>query len=361
VIEGRPDEAIKELQAALGEFRTASALDPKLAEGSSDKFAELHVGLGLILRDNGQRDEAIKVFRQAIELDHKHVPAHHHLGNALLDKGLPTEAAEELRAAVALNPKNVAAHIDLGLALHNLDQFQDAIREYRKALELDPKNSRAHNNIGWSLRTLGQLPEAIQEYRTALELDPDNATARNNLRQAERLVELDRKLPAILEAKEKPADDAERLELARLCLEPFKGLYAASFRLYAEAFAHDAKLTANMQQLHRYNAACAAALAGCGQGKDADQLDDKERARLRQQALAWLKADLAHWTQQMDSDKPQERTTVQQQMKHWQADADFTGVRDKDALAKLPAEECAAWQQLWADVAAVLKRTEDKK
>jgi hypothetical protein len=61
------------------------------------------------------------------------------------------------------------------------------------------------------------------------------------------------------------------------------------------------------------------------------------------------------------NDQPQERTTVQQTMKHWQTDADFAGVRDKDALAKLPAEEQEAWQKLWADVAALLKMVAGKK
>ena len=41
--------------------------------------------------------------------------------------------------------------------------------------------------------------------------------------------------------------------------------------------------------------ACAAALAGCGQGKDAGKLAGDERTRLRNQALGWLKADLEAW------------------------------------------------------------------
>jgi len=36
-----------------------------------------------------------------------------------------------------------------------------------------------------------------------------------------------------------------------------------------------------------------AALAAAGQGEDAAKLDDKERTRLRKQALDWLRADLA--------------------------------------------------------------------
>ncbi len=45
----------------------------------------------------------------------------------------------------------------------------------------------------------------------------------------------------------------------------------------------------------RYNAACAAALAGGGQGQDAGRLSDQERAGLRKQALDCLRADLRAW------------------------------------------------------------------
>src|SRR5439155_14158400 len=108
------------------------------------------------------------------------------------------------------------------------------------------------------------------------------------VKDAERLVELDRKLSAILEAKYKPADDGERLALAWLCQQPYKQLYAAAAQLYAGAFAHDAKLTEDMRQQHRYNAACAAALAGSGHNGDATGLGEAEGKRWRDQAQEWL-------------------------------------------------------------------------
>src|SRR5262249_6581179 len=107
---------------------------------------------------------------------------------------------------------------------------------------------------------------------------------------------------------------------------------------------------------HRYNAACAAALAAAGQGKDAAALDEKERTRLRNQALDWLRADLALWDQQAHRAEPQARAATQQTLRHWQQDTDLAGVRTADALQKLPPAERAAWQKLWADVEAVLAK-----
>jgi hypothetical protein len=180
------------------------------------------------------------------------------------------------------------------------------------------------------------------------------------VRQAEGLVRLDGKLVEILQGKDNVANNCDRLQLAWLCQQPFKKLYAASARFYGEAFDRDAKLADNMQQHYRYDAACCAALAGCGQGKDADKLDDKDRPRLRKQSLGWLRADLAFWTKQAESSKVDDRVIVVQTLKHWQEDADFAGVRDKSALEKLPDAERAEWEKLWADVEALLKHAQEK-
>jgi hypothetical protein len=111
---------------------------------------------------------------------------------------------------------------------------------------------------------------------------------------------------------------------------------------------------------HRYNAACSAALAATGQGEDAAKLIDQERTRLRQQALHWLRADLGMWAKRLETGQPADRVAVQQALKHWQQDSDLAGLRDALALAKLPAEEQKACNKLWTDVAALLKKAEEK-
>jgi hypothetical protein len=45
---------------------------------------------------------------------------------------------------------------------------------------------------------------------------------------------------------------------------------------------------------------------------------------------------------------------VSQTLKHWQHDPDLAGVRDSDALAKLPETERIAWQSLWAEAAGLI-------
>jgi hypothetical protein len=173
---------------------------------------------------------------------------------------------------------------------------------------------------------------------------------------AERVVALEAKLPAVLKGELKPRDTAERLGFLVVCHA--KKLHHAAARLYAAAFAAEPQLAENLKAEHRYQAACQAALAAAGRGQDAAKLDDRERARLRRQACAWLKADLAAWAKLLERGKPADRARALRVLRHWQKDSDLAGLRDKAALAKRPAKEQEALAQLWADVDALLKRAE---
>jgi hypothetical protein len=144
--------------------------------------------------------------------------------------------------------------------------------------------------------------------------------------------------------------------LASLCRLPAKRRYAAAARFYAAAFAARPALSDDLQAGHRYAAACCAARAGCGRGQDQPPPDDKERARLRRQALDWLGADLTLWAK-LAADKPPARPQARETLQHWQKDPDLAGLRDPEALARLPEAERAACRELWARVGAVLVQT----
>ena len=145
------------------------------------------------------------------------------------------------------------------------------------------------------------------------------------------------------------------MSFARLCY--LKKLYADSARIYRDAFNAKPEWADDLQESHRYNAACAAALAGAGKGEGADKMDDKDRVRLRQQALDWLRADLALWGKKAESGGPAARTALQTTLRHWQEDADLAGVRDAAALDKMPESERGDWKKLWADVGKLLKKS----
>ena len=111
-----------------------------------------------------------------------------------------------------------------------------------------------------------------------------------------------------------------------------------------------------MQAQRRYNAACAAGLAGCGPCKDEPPLDDASRARWRKQALAWLEAELAAWSQALESGPSRCRRPIIGTLRHWKADPDLVGLREQGPLSGLREDERNACRALWAWVDAMLAR-----
>jgi hypothetical protein len=199
----------------------------------------------------------------------------------------------------------------------------------------------------------GRFAVAVASLKRGHELGEKNSA--RWLQQAERLLSLDRKLLAILKREVQPADAREALALAQLCHQ-YKRLYAASARLYADAFAAEPKLADDPRAPHRYDAARSAALAAAGKGEDAAKLDGEGRAWLRGQALAWLRALLRIAAAWVEKGTPQQRAVMVKGLRNWQADPDLAGVRDVAALAGLPEAERADWQRLWADVQALLEK-----
>jgi hypothetical protein len=211
----------------------------------------------------------------------------------------------------------------------------------------------AHCNLGLALLGKGQFRESVAELRRGHELGSRNPHWKHPsaqwLRQAEHLARLDDRLPDVLAGKDHPKDAAERLGFARVCQLHLQN-YAVATCFYSDAFAGEPRLADDLDAQHRYNAACAAALAAAGLGKDAGKLDAKERGILRQKALAWLRADLKAYRQRLEKSADRSGPMIAQRMRQWLQATDLAGVRAPEALARLPEAERAPWQQFWQEV-----------
>jgi tetratricopeptide (TPR) repeat protein len=368
-----------DLKGAIASYQKALQLDPK--------FAPAHLNLGLALAAQGNLSGAIACYRKALDLDPKSARAHTNLGATLAALGDLAGAIPCFHKAIALDPKSAKAHTGLGFVLYAQKDMAGAITSCKKALALDPTLARAHLVLGLALGDQGDVAAAIACFKKAVTLDPKDPEAYGPLglallaqgafhearaalqkavdlrpaghylrpvftrqvQECQRLLDLDARLPALLKGEDQPKDTAEQLALADLC-QRYKKCYTAAVRFYADAFAAGAAQSSQ----RAYNADCAATLAAAGQGVDAAQLDAKEKTRLRQQALAWLKKALTILDKLVED--PERRKEIRQKLHHWQQDPDLTSVRDADALTKLPEAEHAAWQQLWAEVETLLQK-----
>jgi serine/threonine-protein kinase len=377
--------AAGDVPGAIREYRRAIELDPK--------YPNPHNGLATVFHAKGDWTGAIREYRRAIELDPEVAGFHNNLGLALKATGDLAGAAREYCRAIELNPEVAEFHTNLGIILHAQRDAAGAIQEFRRAVVLNPKNARAHDSLGVALLAQEDRAGAIKALRRAVLLDPKSAEAHFHLgetlreegllqeslehlrqghrlamrrpgwrypsgqwvQQAQRLAELDRQLPAFLRGDRKPQGAGESLELARVCY--YKRRFAACAGFYRTAFAEDPK----REPPSRYSAACAAALAGCGQGKDAAQSTEDQKRELRRQALAWLRAELERGAKLLGPGSPPARATVRRTLGHWQKGRGLAGVRDAAALAKLPEAERKEWAKLWREVTALLAKASPMK
>jgi Tfp pilus assembly protein PilF len=339
--QGRLDEAIKY-------YHKATAVKPVYPGTFSN--------IGVALEAKGQFDKAEEAYRRAIALDPNLVIGYANLGNLLTVLGRADEAVSPCRRAVALAPELAGARLNLGLALYESYRFKEAIPVLQKAIALDPANPTPYISLGECYRLTAQFPEAVQILKRGQAIGSKKPDWRfpAMLQAAERMVVVDTRLDTFLAGKQKPQSADDWLALAHVCQA--RQHHRAAARAFAAAFAARAALERDLNAGHRFDAACAAARAGTAQGKDADKLDTKERARWRNRALAWLRADLAIYSRLLAAGRPEIGREVRRALRRWPRDPDFADLRTPAALARLPSDEQQSWRKFWADIEALLRK-----
>lgn len=347
-------------------------------------FASAYINLADTFRLGADPASAIAFFERAIAGNSKQAMLHFGLGMALRERD-PQRAAASFRTSIALDDTFAMAHNYLGYVTPGLD---DRIKCFRRAIELDPSFAFAHYNLAGRLREKRDIDGALAEYNEALRLFPDHTFSHRDLATLllnekrdvkgaavhfKRLIELnpayEQFYPILGQCLMATNDLAGANELYRAWIKQFpaspmgydglvlvlgrQGAHTDAIRTYQDAMlrATPAWPESIRRQL-RYNAACAAALAGTGSGPDPPPLAD--RPLFRRQALDWLRADLALCKKQAASSNAAERKRAADWLTTWQKDTDLSSVRPGLARPGMPSGERDEWDAFWADVRVTL-------
>jgi tetratricopeptide (TPR) repeat protein len=129
-----------------------------------------HEALGMIARQSGDLDGAIRHYQEAVRVWPRLGDAQSKLGEALIAKDQPAEAVPYLQRAIAAQPGSPDAYVYLGTALRRLNDTAQAEQAYRTALGIKPDDALAHLGLAECLADR-QLPnEAGAEAWRALTL-----------------------------------------------------------------------------------------------------------------------------------------------------------------------------------------------
>jgi tetratricopeptide (TPR) repeat protein len=175
---------VEELTQALvvrlstGQVTSAAAESaPASASGTALRNAEALLIQGNDFISRGAYQDAVKRFRQYLELDPRHALACNNLGVALIRLGYYEEAEAQFRQAIGIKENYPDAQCNLGTLLRSTGRIQEAEMPLRRALKLKPTYLEAQISLGFTLLVLDRLAEARALIERALKAAPRNVDA----------------------------------------------------------------------------------------------------------------------------------------------------------------------------------------
>jgi tetratricopeptide (TPR) repeat protein len=166
-------EKLSRGQEAIRYYTAARTLRPETAHE-----------LAHALKNQGESEEGISVFRDLVRVrpgNGRHLSC---LGDALQGRGLREEAQQALTESVAVLQKTIAArpddayaHVQIGNAFSSLGRLDEALAMYREAARLKPGSSLALVSLGKALESYWRYDEAVAMYRESLRSEPDDTSA----------------------------------------------------------------------------------------------------------------------------------------------------------------------------------------
>jgi tetratricopeptide (TPR) repeat protein len=193
----------------LDETDSSAAVETQLLQAirTAPDFVEARLHLARYYRKAGRFESAVRICREALELDPDQADAYVELGTTLDAQGLAREAAEALEQAVALDGENARAHTLIGVVYGKSGRMAEGIKMLQRAVSLGPDDSDAWANLGVAYHSVGRTWDSEMAFRRSLSVDADNPAAKNGLGiYLKRRGEIARALALFQEAAEEEPD-----------------------------------------------------------------------------------------------------------------------------------------------------------
>ena len=140
-----------------------------------------HNNFGMLLIAEGNVDQGVAHYREAIRLKPDFAEAYNNLAAALTSQGKDDEAIEALREAIRSQPSYAGAYSNLGAVLQGKGQIETAVGLYLLALQIQPGHLDTRQNLGLALAALGRAEEGIAQLEAVVRERPDLPDAHTNL------------------------------------------------------------------------------------------------------------------------------------------------------------------------------------
>ncbi|XP_033228310.1 Bardet-Biedl syndrome 4 protein homolog [Belonocnema kinseyi] len=193
------------------EYRICNALiDEELSKSNGENEYANYLK-GLILRTEGNVQEALECFQKCYQIDSSNLnnrkqiaktqfllghhaqavkvyvdlitnmttpdwETHHNLGECYIKLNQPEDAIKQLNLAIEFT-KNEVPHLTLAKFYVSQDRVPDAVSTYVAALKIAPENEKIATELGLLYLQLGDNTRAIEQFETALSNSPNYSKA----------------------------------------------------------------------------------------------------------------------------------------------------------------------------------------
>ncbi|MCP4253153.1 MAG: tetratricopeptide repeat protein [Candidatus Scalindua sp.] len=117
-----------------------------LFKHTSNNFV-IRNNLGIVLREQGRTEEAIKHYLQALRSYPDYALAHYNLSNAYAEQGKTKKVIETCKQAIRIKPDYADAHLSLGIASLSLNDRGSTLEQYKILKSLDSVLAKTLFNI----------------------------------------------------------------------------------------------------------------------------------------------------------------------------------------------------------------------
>ena len=170
------DEKLNAAQAALqqGDFTHAEQLYREILKIEPENLCALD-GLGVLRCQNGETEEGIALFLEALKLLRKESRPNtqweasllFHLGLSYRTLGLGQEALQMFTEAALRTPHAPDLLLNLGQVHFELEQYDQAAEQFQKLTVIQPENASAWLTLGFILSNLDRHDEAVEALQKA--------------------------------------------------------------------------------------------------------------------------------------------------------------------------------------------------
>jgi tetratricopeptide (TPR) repeat protein len=151
---------------AVTEFRRAIGLSP-----FSDNAAKAYDFAARAYLLDGNTEEAIKTYQEAIKSYPGRAAFHASLGEIYYKQGQLSEAEAEYKAAINLDPESTDSRYALGQLYLNSERYSEAEVQFKKVVGLSPQSSIGYYGLGQTYRKMGEYGDALTQLDKAISLD----------------------------------------------------------------------------------------------------------------------------------------------------------------------------------------------